>query len=52
MKKEKQGLSSKMELPNVIAKCAFAFSVVGANSKCCYIFHQPEKPDMRKLRKF
>ncbi|MBQ3514391.1 MAG: cyclic lactone autoinducer peptide [Lachnospiraceae bacterium] len=36
----------------IIALFALVFSYVGANSKCCYIFHQPEKPDLSKLRKY
>lgn len=39
-------------VPNFLATFAVVFSVVGANSACCCIFHQPEKPDMKKLRKY
>lgn len=39
-------------LSNSMAKFALTFSKIGANSKCCWLYHQPEKPDLKKLRKF
>lgn len=36
----------------VIASAAKTFAAIGANSACCFIYHQPEKPDLRKLRKY
>lgn len=43
---------NKVLLARYIATFALVCSIVGANSRCCYIFHQPEKPDMRKLRRY
>lgn len=28
------------------------FAKIGANSGCCFFLHQPEKPDLKRLRKF
>ena len=39
-------------IATLIASIALAFSFVGANTYCCFIYHQPEKPDLKKLRKF
>lgn len=35
-----------------IALFGSLFALVGAHSFCMCIFHQPEKPDLSKLRKF
>lgn len=39
-------------LSSAVATFAVAFSFIGANSYCCFIFHQPNKPDLKKLRRF
>lgn len=31
---------------------ALAFVNIGANMACYWVFHQPEKPDLKKFRKF
>lgn len=32
---------------------ALAFATIAANSRCAYIFHNPEKPEaLQKLKKF
>lgn len=49
---QKQKLLSVGILPCLIAAFGMLFSIIGANSACCYIFHQPDKPDMKKLRRF
>jgi cyclic lactone autoinducer peptide len=37
----------------LLANISLQFSKIGANSACCYIYHQPELPkEIRKLRKF
>ena len=35
-----------------MAAFALLFSTISANSCCAFIFHQPEKPDFGKLRKY
>ncbi|MCI8408502.1 MAG: cyclic lactone autoinducer peptide [Lachnospiraceae bacterium] len=52
MKQLKKEKINHTVLPDTIAKFALAFSKIGANSKCCCFYHQPEKPDLKKLRKF
>lgn len=52
MKQSKKETEKRTVLSNTIANFALAFSVIGANSKCCCFYHQPEKPDLKKLRKF
>lgn len=39
-------------IPHVIACLGGLFALIGANAGCCLILHQPEKPDLSKLRKF
>ena len=39
-------------LPKAIASVGLGFAKAGANCGCCLFFHQPKKPDMKKLRKF
>lgn len=39
--------------PSSISACiALTFTVLGANTYCCCLFHQQEKPDLKSLRKF
>lgn len=52
MKQLKKDSVKHTMLPDTIANIALTFSKIGANSKCCWLFHQPEKPDLKKLRKF
>lgn len=35
-----------------MATLALAFVNIGANSACMFLFHQPEKPDLKNFRKF
>jgi cyclic lactone autoinducer peptide len=37
---------------NTVAGFGMRFATIGANSICCFILHQPEKPELSKLRKF
>lgn len=52
MKQLKKEETNHTVLSDTMAKFALTFSKIGANSKCCWLFHQPEKPDLKKLRKF
>ena len=52
MKQSKKETVKQTILSDTIANIALTFSKIGANSKCCCIYHQPEKPDLKKLRKF
>lgn len=49
---KKQKLLDKKIIANCIAVFAIAFSSIGANSCCCCIFHQPNKPELEKLRRY
>lgn len=42
----------KLLIPNILASFSMAFAVLGANTMCCCIFHQPQMPDLKKLRKY
>lgn len=52
MNKLRKKMQNSSVMASAITAFAFAFSVIGANSGCCCIFHQPEKPDLKKLRRF
>ncbi|MGB8454869.1 MAG: cyclic lactone autoinducer peptide [Anaerocolumna sp.] len=52
MKNFKDFILRKFRIPNILASVALTFAIIGANTACCCIFHQPKKPDMKKLRKF
>ncbi len=39
-------------IPHLIAAIGAMFAFFGANAGCCFIFHQPEKPNLSKLRRF
>lgn len=39
-------------IPHLIATIGAMFAFFGANAGCCFIFHQPEKPNLSKLRRF
>ncbi len=52
MDKIKDNSEKKNKLPEMAASVGMAFAKLGANAGCCLIFHQPEKPDLKKLRKF
>lgn len=42
-----------MLVGELLAKAAISVSKMSANSRCCYIYHQPKIPkDLKKLRKF
>ncbi len=45
-------LTFENSMPHLIAAFAAMFALFGANAGCIIIFHQPEKPDLSKLRKF
>lgn len=44
--------SFENSMPHLIAAFAAMFAFFGANAGCIIIFHQPEKPDLSKLRRF
>lgn len=51
------GKNSQIQKKSILCKCmaktAFAMAYIVANSRCVYIFHQPEKPKaVTKLKKF
>lgn len=56
-KEEREMLNAKLKLLEIkkvvyfISIFALFFAYIGANSCCVAIFHQPEKPDLTKLRK-
>lgn len=52
MKKLVNIINKKVDYTKVMASFALLFSVVAANSACLCFYHQPEKPDLCKLRKF
>lgn len=52
MKQSERETRKHTVLSDTMAKFALTFSKIGANSKCCCFYHQPEKPDLKKLRKF
>lgn len=37
---------------NLLAFMALTFASIAANTFCAAIYHQPEKPDLKSLRKF
>lgn len=39
-------------IASFMAVFALVFVNMGANATCCWLFHQPEKPDLKKFRKF
>lgn len=45
-------LSIENSIPQLIAALGAMFAFFGANSACCLILHQPEKPDLSKLKRF
>ncbi|MBE5932588.1 MAG: cyclic lactone autoinducer peptide [Lachnospiraceae bacterium] len=45
-------MTVKNAIPHLIAMLGAMFALFGANAGCLVIFHQPEKPDLSKLRKF
>lgn len=50
IKKKKDYLDKSLAM--CIALFGLLFSFIGAHSFCMCIFHQPEKPDLSRLRKF
>lgn len=51
MKIEK--INKEVLVADILAKAAVSVSKMSANSRCCYIYHQPKMPnDLKKLRKF
>jgi len=52
MKKIKDIILGNSKVISVISCMALSFSVIAANTYCVAIYHQPEKPDLKKLRKF
>lgn len=45
-------LKENFRMVSIISHMALGFSVIAANTLCCAIYHQPAKPDLKKLRKF
>ena len=52
MKKNKKSVSYHLKVSNVLACLALVFASVAANTVCCCIYHQPEKPDLKSLRRY
>jgi len=53
MKKLKDILTKHLSISSPLALMALVFASVAANSACCFIYHQPEKPDhLKKLRRY
>lgn len=52
MKKFKEFVLHHMKAPNILACLALAFAFIGANTLCCCVYHQPDKPNLKSLRKF
>jgi cyclic lactone autoinducer peptide len=51
--KENNKIQKESVLCKGMAKIAFAVAHAAANSRCVYIFHQPDKPkSLMKLKKF
>ncbi len=52
MKLSTKKLTFENPMLHLIAIFGAMFAFFGANAGCMIIFHQPEKPDLSKLRKF
>lgn len=50
MKKIKEFSLGKTAV-NLISSLALVFAIVGANTRCLCIFHDPDKPDLSSLKK-
>lgn len=48
----KKRLSEGKVVAGIISLFALLFAYIGAHTYCYFIFHEPEKPDFSKLRKF
>ena len=48
----KERLSNGKVMACMVSLFALLFAYLGAHTYCYYIFHEPEKPDLSKLRKF
>nr|WP_304972641.1 cyclic lactone autoinducer peptide [uncultured Schaedlerella sp.] len=43
----------KKQSAKMLANVSLALGKASANSRCCYIYHQPKMPDeLKKMRKF
>lgn len=52
MKRFKEFALHHMKASNTLACVALAFAFIAANSPCCCVYHQPDKPNLKSLRKF
>lgn len=52
MKRFKEFVLHHMKAANILACMALAFTFIAANSPCCCVYHQPDKPNLKSLRKF
>lgn len=52
MKKIKDIMLHHRNVSGTLASMALTFAVVGANTCCCCLYHQPDKPDLKALRRF
>lgn len=52
MKKLKEVFLRYKKVADIMACFALVFAVAAANSPCFYIYHDIEKPNLKKLRKF
>ena len=48
----KKRLSEGKVVACIVSWFALLFAYIGAYTYCYYIFHEPQKPDLSKLRKF
>ena len=48
----KKRLSEGKVVACIVSWFALLFAYIGAHTYCYYIFHESEKPDLSKLRKF
>lgn len=53
MNKNKTIFKTKLFSLQTLSSLAFAVAIVAANSRCAYIYHNPDKPDeLQRLKKF
>lgn len=53
MKKMKNYLMKHIKVANSLAGLALVFSFVAANSRCYFIYHQPNMPEeMKRLNRY
>ena len=48
----KERLSDGKAMACILSLFSLLFAYISAHTFCFFIFHEPEKPDLSKLRKF